>query len=159
MAVSSAWLLTFSDQFRAAIGTLEMVHIIPKAPKLIERSSLPDYSRNYFVWHEQQLQLMDINLFLIDKSDRSKIMLPDKDALIGIVSYILPDENTQKYGALLMARLPVRIKVDDKQACALPSYPQGWKKLGISCFQHPEFGPVPILDLARIFSTISSQIM
>jgi len=76
-----------------------------------------------------------------------------------IVSYMSEQENMQEYGAILSAQLPVRIKVEDKQACDLPDSPEAWSMLAISCFSHDTYGTVPILDLPRIFSTQVNDIL
>jgi hypothetical protein len=48
--------------------------------------------------------------------------------------------------------VPERVRVTDEQACALPESPPGWHEVAISCFEHPDHGAVPILDLPRLFS-------
>jgi hypothetical protein len=53
---------------------------------------------------------------------------------------------------MLLGKVPERIQVVDEQACALPGSPAAWHQVAISCFEHPDHGAVPILDLPRLFS-------
>lgn len=155
MPVSNAWLLTFSDTLHAAVGNLEIIYLLSHIPKLIEVPHRPVYSRYIVAWQNQQLPLMDIRLFLTGNRGKQADSLQHSKALAGIVAYHSPESGVQKYGALLLSELPVRTVVDDKQMCGLPESPDGWVALAISCFNHDDYGPVPILDLPRIFSSIS----
>jgi hypothetical protein len=51
-----------------------------------------------------------------------------------------------------LGKVPERIQVADEQACALPGSPAAWHQVAIACFEHPDHGAVPILDLPRLFS-------
>ncbi|MBI4006227.1 MAG: hypothetical protein HY356_06125 [Gammaproteobacteria bacterium] len=155
MSVSNAWLLTFSDKLHAAVGNLEMIHLLPHIPELIEVPQTPAWCRYLVAWQNLRLPLMDIRLFLaLNHHDNDNFSHQNK-VMAGIVAYHPQNGNVQKYGVLLMSELPVRIVVDDQQWCDLPESPGGWTTLAISCFNHPEHGPVPILDLPRIFSDVS----
>ncbi len=152
MPVSNAWLLTFSDKLHAAVGNLEMIHLLPHIPELIEIPQTPAWRRYLVAWQNQRLPLIDIRLFLTRNHNDNDNFSHKIKVMAGIVAYHPLHEYAQKYGALLMSELPVRIVVDDQQWCGLPESPGGWTKLAISCFNHSQHGPVPILDLPRIFS-------
>jgi hypothetical protein len=55
-------------------------------------------------------------------------------------------------GALILKKVPERVEVSDDQARELPEELVGHGGLFTSCFEHPELGPVPILNLTAVFS-------
>ena len=152
MSVSDAWILTISEDLYAAIGNLEMVHIHSEIPDLMTISKEGGYCQYRVLWQEQHLPLLDLGLFLCGEPSGDKNTNKTENMFLCVVSYMSEQENVQDYGAILSSQLPVRIKVDDKQACELPDSPEEWPMLAISCFSHDIYGTVPILDLPRIFS-------
>ncbi len=159
MSVSNAWILSISDNLYAAIGGLEMVHIHSEIPDLIPISKKSDYCQHQILWREQHLPLLDLGLFLYSDPCGDKNTIKTDNTFICVVSYMSEQEDMQAYGAILSGQLPVRIKVDDKQACELPGSPEAWSMLAISCFSHDTYGTVPILDLSRIFSTQEDDVL
>ena len=153
MSVSNAWILAISENLYAAIGGLELVHIHSEIPDLIPISKKGDYCQHQILWQEQHLPLLDPGLFLYGEPSGDKNTNKTDNMFLCVVSYMSEQEDMQAYGAILSGQLPVRIKVDDKQACELPGSPEAWSMLAISCFSHDTYGTVPILDLPRIFST------
>lgn len=153
MSTSDAWLLTLSDHLHAAVGNLEMVHVLPDMPDLFEIPQTPSYCRHVIAWHDKLLPLVDIEMLLTGKSNQQHESLINSQMVFGIMAYKLLSGDQQSYGALLMTKVPVRTEVDDQQSCKLPANPEGWASLAISCFEHPEYGHVPILDLPRIYSS------
>ena len=154
MPVSNAWLLSFSDQYKAAIGNMEMVHILPVVPELTEISQLPNYCKYSIDWEGQVLPVMNIVSFLAGETEQQANETCYNNKLIGIVAYNHLENNKQSYGAFLLDKVPVRIEVDDKQASDLPESPAAWEKIAISCFEHNKGEYVPILDIPGIFSGI-----
>lgn len=153
MPVSDAWLLTVTKQLHAAIGNLEMVHIHSGIPDLIAILQEDSYCQYEILWQGQHLSLLDLGLFLSGEPYSDKTTDYPENMLLCIVAYISAQENVQEYGAILSSQPPVRVTVDDKQVCELPSTPERWSMLAVSCFSHNVYGTVPILDLPRIFST------
>jgi chemotaxis signal transduction protein len=152
MPVSNAWLLSFSDQLYAAVGNMEMVHILPNVPELTEISHAPVFCKYTIPWESQDLPVMDLASFLYREQEKKKNGTCYNDKLIGVVAYYDLEKKQQCHGALLIHKVPVRIEVDDKQACDLPESPVGWAKLANSCFEYTDNKYVPILDIPRIFS-------
>ncbi len=152
MSVSDAWLLAITDDSYVAIGNLEMVHIHSDIPELIALSEEGNCCQHKVLWQEQNLSLLDIGLFLYGEPSSDKTVSNHETVFLCIITYMNELDEVQEYGALFSRQLPVRIKVDDKQACELPGSPEAWSKLAISCFSHDTYGTVPILDLPRIFS-------
>ena len=159
MSVGNAWILAISDNLYVAIGELEMVHIHSEIPDLIPIAKKNDYCQHQILWQEQYLSLLDIGLLLYGEPLSDKNTNKSENMFLCVVSYMSKRENIQEYGAILSSQLPVRIKVDDKQACELPDSPETWLMLAISCFSHDAYGTVPILGLPRIFSTQVDDVM
>lgn len=153
MSVSDAWILKIVEDSYVAIGLLEMVHIHSDIPDLLPMVNESDYCQHQILWQEQHLPLLVPGLFLYGKPSGDKNTNNTENMFLCIVSYMSEQENVQEYGAILSEQLPIRIKVDDEQACELPDSPEAWTMLAISCFSHDTYGTVPILDLPRIFST------
>lgn len=153
MSASDAWLLAVTKQLHVAIGNLEMVHIHFGIPDLIAISHEDSYCQHEILWQGQHLSLLDLDLFLSGEPYSDKTTNYPENMYLCIVAYISAQEEVQEYGAILSIQSPVRITVDDKQACELPGAPERWSMLAISCFSHNVYGTVPILDLPRIFST------
>jgi len=152
MSVSDAWILTITEDSHAAIGILEMVHIHSEIQDLMPISSKNSFCQYQILWQEQHLSLLDVGLFLYGAPSGDKNANKPENMFLCVVSYMSEQRDMQEYGAILTAQLPIRIEVDDKQACELPGSPEAWSKLAISCFSHDTYGTVPILDLPRIFS-------
>lgn len=145
MSEASAWLLQFDQGLSAAVGERNMIHLLADKPALFEIPQSPSYCRNVFIWQGGVLPLMDLPSRLLGRHSLSHGPL----AVVAFQNY--PGTKTQ-YGALLLNAPPTRIHVNDSQACGLPDSLPGWRDLAIACFERGEQGPVPVLDLAKVFS-------
>ena len=154
MPVSNAWLLSFSDQLCAAIGSMELVHMLPSVPELSEIQGGASYCKYSILWEGHRLPVMDILTYLDGEREKEDSEACYNNSLIGVVAYIDLKKHQQSYGALLLHKLPIRIEVDDKQACDLPESPPGWAGLAISCFKYKDNVQVPIIDIPAIFTEI-----
>lgn len=154
MPVSNAWLLTFSNNVCAAVGSMELVHILPSVPELSEIPHSPSFCKYSISWEGHRLPVMDILTYLDNEQNNMQREACYNNSLIGVVAYIDQEKKQQAYGALLLQKLPVRIEVDDKQACNLPESPPDWSGLAISCFKYNDKVQVPIIDIQVIFSKI-----
>ena len=144
MAESTAWVLALDQQLLAAVGEREMVHLI-EAPTLLEVPRSPFYCRQVLVWNDAVLPAMDLAAWLRGQP------APRPQTLAGVFAYQTQPGADPKYGALLLADIPTRTRVTDKQACALPQQPGDWRTLAIACFKQGD-QPIPILDLPHIFT-------
>lgn len=141
---SNAWLLALDDELPAAVGNLEIVHLL-QFPALHSVPGSPFYCQNVLVWQNRILPAMDLSAWL-----RGRVMTRSF-VLAAIAAYQNQPGDEPQYGSLLLTELPKQITVDDSQACALPEKPRGWSNIAISCFQF-EDKEVPILNLPYIFS-------
>lgn len=147
----TAWVLNVGVQLWAAVGELELTHVIPHSPTLFEIPQAPFYCRQVLIWEDQVLPLMDFGARLLGETTRRGQATAEIETLVAIVAYQTQRGVTPKHGAMLLREAPSRVPVGDRQACALPEHPRGWAALAISCFEDERVGPVPVLDVARLY--------
>ncbi len=152
MSACTAWLLNLRGGLSAAVGELELIHIIPFAPLLFEVPVSPRYCRNVVLWHDHIVPLMDLTARVTSRVVEQAVPIAGMQYLVGIVAHQERAGGSVQYGALSMDKPPVHIQVGAGQACDLPASLQGWRRIAISCFEHPGHGPVPVLDLPAVFT-------
>lgn len=145
MSEANAWLLEFSEGLLAAVGERQMVHLLPSDTALFEVPRSPVYCSRLVIWHEQILPLMDLGLRLLGRPMVNQ-------GLLAVVAFPGSRSTQTSHGALLLNAPPVRLRVNDSQACVLPDSLQIWRQLAVACFEQAEIGLVPVLDLAMVFS-------
>jgi chemotaxis signal transduction protein len=144
MASGNAWFLSLDSDFVAAVGGLEIVHLL-QFPILHTVYGSPFYCKNVLIWQNRILPAMDLAAWLRGKPINRNF------ALAAVAAYQERQSPDPQYGAILLSELPRQIIVDDSQACDLPDKPRGWSSVAISCFDF-EGKAVPVLNLPRIFS-------
>ncbi len=144
MAESIAWILDFGNSAIAAIGELELVHL-DENPELFVIPKTPCYCQHALIWGETILPVIDMVVALQDQQ------ISRETCYAAIIRYRQEINSPLQFGALLLAKMPERIKVDDDLACPLPENLQTLKSLAVSCFTLDGEG-IPIIDLASIFS-------
>ena len=148
MSEVNAWLLDLGGGLHAAVGGLELNHVLTDAPILFDIPQTPDYCRQVMVWQGEVLPLMDVAMRLTARPSSANASL----GLIVVTAFQEYPGATSRHGALLLNTAPVRIRVNDAQACELPESQPGWRRLARACFEHSDLGPVPVLDLRTLFS-------
>jgi len=147
MSEAAAWLLDLGGGLHAAVGEREMLHLLPDPPTLYRIPQSPPYCRQVLVWEGEVLPLMELARRIpVGEGART-----EAQGLIAITAFQEHPGAAPRRGALLLSAAPVRIGVNDAQACALPEPRSVWRRLAIACFEHPARGPIPVLDLARLF--------
>jgi len=146
MSEVNAWLLDLGEGLLAAVGQLEVVHVLPDAPTLFEIPQSPSYCRKVLVWETEMLPLMNLAMRLLGRT------VAESRGLVAVTAFQAYPGAQPCYGALMLDAPPVRIRVSDSQACDLPDAQSGWRRLAIACFEQSGRGPVPVLDLAKVFS-------
>jgi len=152
---SNGWLLKMRGKWRAAVGLRELVHVLPYSPRLYRVPQTPAHARHVIVWEGKIVPVADLAAYLEAGAEpvlRSATDRPSLDHLVGIIAYQAAPGSAISLAGMLLGEVPERIRVTDEQACALPESPSGWYQVSISCFEHPDYGAVPILDLPRLFS-------
>lgn len=147
MSEAKAWLLDFGEGLLAAVGELEITHMLTDVPELFEIPLCPAYCKKVLVWQGKILPLMDIASRILDYSiDTSR-------HLVAIAAFQEYSGADVQHGALLLHAPPERISVDDSQACDLSNIQSSCRQFVLACFEHVNFGPVPVLDLYQVFSS------
>lgn len=144
---ADAWVLPLRSNLIVAVGALEMMHLIPEPLVLFEIPRAPSHCCHVIVWEDEILPLMDLAILL-----GATAILPRTSTLAAVVVYPAGTGQRLQRGALLLDGVPMRAPVSDQQACELPAIVSGQSELALSCFRHPQYGPVPILDLSHLFT-------
>lgn len=145
MSRCSGWLLTFADGAQAVIGQRELIHLV-HPPRTHEVPCAPPYCRHALAWEEDILPVFDVGRWANPDA-------PDiPDPSIAVVGFLPAEDSRQAdHGGLLLASSPRLIDVDDAWACDLPAELQHWRPITCACFERDR-GPLPILDLRRLFT-------
>jgi len=149
---AEAWLLSLGATHRAAVGIYEVVHILPYAPAVFQVPQAPAHCRGVILWEERVLPVIDLRALV--SSGAAKVdaaHVAGLEQLVAVVAYQTDRSQIADYGALLLAGLPARTTVTDEQACELDPALASWASFSSSCFRHANLGPVPVLDLRRVF--------
>lgn len=143
MAESNAWILDFGQQYRAAVGKRELLHLLD-VHEIFSVPCTPFYCNRVVAWQERLLPVMDIASRLGGMAQKAKF--------IALVGYQQRRGEYPQFGALLLSSPPLQATVSDEQACKLPENTRGWNELVISCFDY-HGDAVPVLDINRLFNT------
>ena len=145
MAESSAWVMRLRGGHNAAVGQLELVHVLPDRPRMFPVLKSPPHCGHVFLWQDEVLPVLDLSTWLGE--DPSK----GDNVHIGVVRYRQFPGDRVRYGSLVIDGPPRQVQVRDEQACELPANTSSWREVSIACFEHGG-QPTPVLDLARLFS-------
>jgi hypothetical protein len=140
----SAWVLDFGQGRRAAVAQRQQLHLM-YAPQVQPMPLAPVGARDLFLWNERCLPVLDFGAWHGESPTSAR-------GLLGVYAYHETDGGAVEMGALWLAAPPLRVDVDDTRACDLPDSLQSWRRFSLSCFRDGRFGPVPIVDLGRIFA-------
>ncbi|KOR31300.1 hypothetical protein TI04_01580 [Achromatium sp. WMS2] len=149
MAEANAWLLDLGANLFAAVSERGLSYLLADTPKMVYIPNSPDYCCQVLLWEGAIIPVMDIARRIEQReAKRSKA-----NELIVLASFQGSVNAPIEYGALILGDIPHRVRINDDQACELPEPKFLWQQLAVSCFQHEQHGPVPILDLSKIFLT------
>lgn len=141
--MSLAWILDFGAGRRAALAQRQQLHLV-HAPQVQPLAFAPDCARDLLLWNGRCLPVLDFGAWYGTGSTAAR-------DLLGVYAYHDEAGGSHRLGALWLAAPPLRVEVDDAQACDLPPPCEGWRGFSLGCFRDERFGAVPIIDLARIF--------
>jgi len=143
MRPMTAWLLDLGAGRVAAVAEREMLHLVPD-PQCFELPQTPVHCRRVLRWQDRILPVWDVAAWLGAEP------WPAAARVVAVVGYQKRRREAPRYGALLLAAPPVRVKVTDDDACELLQDGAGWEALAVSCFRYRE-QPIPVLNLRRLF--------
>jgi chemotaxis signal transduction protein len=148
-SASKAWLLP-AGRIHVAIGEYEMVHVIAGWQRYIPVPRSPLWCHHVFLWQDHLLPLFDLEIFINPALDNIR---NTNSGTRGIVSVIAYENNKGEicYSGLKLSSPPVIRVVSDDEICDYPVNFPDWDKIALSCFNDPDAGPVPILDIQKIF--------
>ena len=147
---SKAWVLPFGNNIHMAISEFEIVHILAGRQRYAHVPRSPLWCRHVFIWCDQLITLFDLKACITPEHTDGSIPAFSSSDIVCIVSYETPQKKIQ-YGGFLLSSLPFTRVVTDDQMCDYPKDNIDWEKFTLSCFNDPDLGPTPILDVARIF--------
>lgn len=140
----NAWMVPLRGDQRAAVGELELVHVLPDPPALFTVLKAPRHCRQVFLWEGHVLPVFDLSQWLGKDPDDGE------RALVAVFRYRPGHGRALRYGSLVIQGAPRQVLVNDSQACELPRGSEAWREVAHACF---DYGgrPVPVLNLPRIF--------
>lgn len=142
----NAWMVPFRGDHRAAVGELELVHVLPDPPRLFTVLKAPPHCRQVFLWEGRVLPVFDLSHWLGEDPEAGE------SAHLGVFRYRPGRDQALRYGCLVIEGAPRQVLVNDSQACELPQGPAAWREVANACFSYGG-RPVPVLNLPRIFET------
>lgn len=141
--MSTAWVLDFGQGRRAAVAQRQQLHLM-HTPEVQALAFAPVSAKHVLLWNGRCLPVLDFGSW---RGER-----PTADGnLLGVYAYTDPGGGSHRLGALWLSAPPVVAKVNDEQACELPTEREEWRGFSASCYHDERFGAVPIIDLARVF--------
>lgn len=150
MTAAVAWIVPLPGNVRVAVGNLEFVHVLPDIPARSAIADSPVYMNEAVPWDGGIIPVFDAGKF-----SRGIEKISDT-VYYGVVRYRPISSSPQQFGALKMTAIPQRVAVEDQMACDLPESHNHWRPFSVSCFKL-DGHPVPVLDLARLFSQTPVQ--
>ena len=142
MSSATAWLLDLGGSMQVAIGMRELVQIVD-APSTFTVPLTPACSRKVMFWQKRMVPVLDLSIKLNSTESKGQ--------LLAIVGYEDTENGSAGLGAIILAAPPVRISVDDEQACNLDQNMAHWRGLANASFSQ-NGAVIPVLHLSRLFA-------
>ena len=142
MSSASAWLLDLGGTVQVAIGMRELVQIVD-APSTFTVPLTPACSRKVMFWQKRMVPVLDLSVKVNSTESKGQ--------LLAIIGYQDKDSGNAELGAIILAAPPVRISVDDEQACSLDQAMAHWRELANASFSQ-NGAVIPVLHLSRLFA-------
>ena len=159
---AQGWLLRLGGGLHAAIGARELLYVLPDEPQLHAIPLVPPHVPGVLVWENFIVPTLDCQLLLQVGDAAAAGTSTGLRSLRSIAAIVAMGNTTGAQastgiGALLLVHVPEQIEVRDEQDCELPPALHAHRRFFSACFEHAEMGPVPILDLPRLFTAPSAR--
>ena len=140
---ASAWLLSVDHFTKVAVGEFEFIHIVDQ-PEYFSIPRAPEYCKHVILWNDNIVPVMSLS------SWNSGLEQTEGAGTVAILVY-KNFSGELLYAGVKLVSIPVLVKVNNDQACALPDSANNWNKISLSCFKSSNGDVVPILDVATLF--------
>ena len=151
---AAAWLLPIHGNRKVSVGERELIYILSDSALRARVPRAPAMVREVVAWQDKLIPLFSFAAVPGNSGAQHNSAGGDDDAtIVAITAYQSSNAGHVEFGALELQSLPIRIEVSADSGCGLPDDDLAWQQFAISCHEHPRFGAVPILDLARIFGS------
>jgi len=155
---AKGWLLSIRGRTHVAVGARELVYVLPEEPEIHGVPLAPAPTPGVIVWENRVVPLIDVALRLgmaDEGTGNLTTTLAGMHYFVAIVAFAGDDllDVGVELGALILTKVPEQVEVSDHQGRELPPEFEPHAELFASCFEHPELGAVPILDLTRLFAS------
>lgn len=144
-----AWILR-TGNLHVAIGEFELVHIIAGWQRFTPVPASPPWCHHVFLWQDHLLPLFDLEILVSPLSSDNPESRSLSRGIVAVVAYQISDDEIC-YSGLGLSAPPFLRVVRDEEICDYPEDYQDWHKIALSCFEDLDLGPVPILDIQKIF--------
>lgn len=159
---SAAWLLPLSGGCTAAVGFRDIFHLLPECPAIFPLPLATPAAPGVILWRDRSVAVLDLGQLMGTYAmQRPPWESPEatSNARLAALAAWMPDVSAApdgtarapQIGALLLTHAPKQIQVDDDQTCAIPEDLAALGSIICSCFEHHEYGSIPIIDLPRLF--------
>lgn len=144
MTTSNAWLLECSEDFAMAVAEVEMIEIVDN-PVRFYIPGAPAYCTDVLFWQGNIIPIMNFPV-LLGATNQS-------GSLVCVLAYQEKPGQKLKHLGVGVTRAPVKIQVDDDQACELPDSVESsmLKRVAEASFRLDE-KQVVILNMASLCS-------
>ena len=146
MSKMNAWILDFGNNYKAAVGGRELLHLID-TPVIYAVPHTPSFCNKVVSWQEQLLPVMDIAAKLGGANQSVKF--------IAVVGYQNQRGKQPEYAGLKLDSPPKQVSISDEHACNLPEAAQFWHEIAISCFEY-QGEAIPVINLQVVFKAYSN---
>jgi len=159
---AKGWLLHLRGQVHVAVGSRELIYVLPEEPEIHAVPLAPAPTPGVIVWENRLVPVIDVGLLLRGADEAADDLTTALVAMRYIVAIVAftgegAADTGVELGALILRKVPEQVDVSDYQARELPRDLAAHGELFTSCFEHPEFGLVPVLDLMALFSRSGRQ--
>lgn len=144
-----AWLLP-SGGITVAIGEYELAYVIAGWQRYTPVPRSPHWCHHVFLWQNHLLPLFDLEIYINPEQQIAGGTNSGSHDIVAVIAYENQPGETSYVGLKLSGPPVIRV-VSDEEICDYPGDYPGWDRIALSCFEDPDAGPVPILDIQKIF--------
>lgn len=143
------WLLP-TGKHTVAIGEYELAYVIAGWQRYTQVPRSPRWCHHVFLWQGHLLPLFDLENYLDPAHGNTQGADSVSSDMVAIVLY--ENQRTETcYGGIRLSAAPAARVVSDDEICDYPPDYPDWEKIALSCFKTTDAGPVPILDIQKLF--------